>query len=225
MTARPSRPLNATTRLTAIPARSATPTETQSGGYSRVYYWVPTTCCDRCGSLGACASTAASARVDACGCQLVYGLVLHPTWPLAALVARRNAKSPNTGLTCADCRQARPARLPGLAAPLGGRADLRLDQQAPPHHPRLPHAHPMLRRGGGRFQKQQLRPRITWPSGSRRGARHGWGSPRRCSTPRWPSCVPASADMPGVHRLARPVAREREKATCGPHEKLPLCFR
>jgi hypothetical protein len=37
----------------------------------------------------------------------------------------------------ADCRQARPARLPGLAEPLGGRAGLRLDQQAPPHHPRL----------------------------------------------------------------------------------------
>jgi hypothetical protein len=35
----------------------------------------------------------------------------------------------------------------------------------------------------------------------------------------------ASADMPGVHRLARLVAREREKATCGPHEKLTLCFR
>jgi hypothetical protein len=31
--------------------------------------------------------------------------------------------------------------------------------------------------------------------------------------------------MPGVHRLARPVAREPEKATCEPHEKLPLCFR
>jgi len=33
-------------------------------------------------------------------------------------------------------------------------------------------------------------------------------------------CVPASADMSGVHRLARPVTREPEKATCGPHEKL-----
>jgi hypothetical protein len=28
-----------------------------------------------------------------------------------------------------------------------------------------------------------------------------------------PRCVPACADMPGVHRLARPVAREREKVT------------
>jgi hypothetical protein len=49
--------------------------------------------------------------------------------------------------------------------------------------------------------------------------------PRRCPTPRWLGWVPASADMPGVHRLVRPVAREREKATCGPHEKLALCFR
>jgi hypothetical protein len=41
---------------------------------------------------------------------------------------------------------------------------------------------------------------------------------------RW-AVLPACADMPGVHRLARPVAREREKVTCGPHEKLTLCFR
>jgi hypothetical protein len=35
----------------------------------------------------------------------------------------------------------------------------------------------------------------------------------------------AARGTPGVHRLARPVAREREKVTCGPHEKLTLCFR
>ena len=37
----------------------------------------------------------------------------------------------------ADRRQARPARLRGAAPPLGRRADLRLDQQAPAHRPRL----------------------------------------------------------------------------------------
>jgi hypothetical protein len=34
----------------------------------------------------------------------------------------------------------------------------------------------MLKRGGGRFQNQQLRPQITWPSGSRRGVATGEGS-------------------------------------------------
>ena len=40
-------------------------------------------------------------------------------------------------MTPADRPQAQPARLRGAAPPLGGGADLRLDQQAPPHRPRL----------------------------------------------------------------------------------------
>ena len=58
-------------------------------------------------------------------------------WADAGYTGKLAAWAATLKMTLADRRQARRACLRGAAPPLGRRADLRLDQQAPPHRPRL----------------------------------------------------------------------------------------
>ena len=97
---------------------------------------------DTMGLLLAVVITAASVQDRDAARPLLWNL--HRTsrrirliWADAVYTGKLAAWAATMKMTSADRPQAQPARLRGPAPALGGRADVRLDQQAPPHRPRL----------------------------------------------------------------------------------------